>query len=117
MLEQSVLRTSGQWSKTVFFFVALFAGAGAVTLAVQLIGESRPNEMPASYVFWLLGTGFLVWGFALLFGVTAIGCRACGVRWLWAGASGKLGRDWINDLLHKPDCPSCGAVNGREKAT
>ena len=116
MLQHSVLRTSGQWWKVLVFFWSLALGSGAILLATHLMGQAPINQRPSQYLFVMLGGGFLVWFFALIFGFAAIRCGACRSRWLWLGARGKLSRDWISLVIDRPECPVCGATNGR-KAT
>ena len=112
MLDNSVLRTSGQWWKVLVFVFSLFVGVAAMMLATHLLGDGPANQRRPGYVFWMLGGGSLLWILALIFGFAAIRCGACRARWLWLGATGKLSRDWINSLMDRPECPVCGAANG-----
>jgi hypothetical protein len=114
IMETSVIRTSGQWWKAQVLFWPYVAGALAMFSGLSFITD-KPETTPGfAYLLLLGGVALLV----TIFITTSIAvyCGACGARWFWRGANGKLGRNWIQKLMSEPNCPACGAKNGR-KAT
>lgn len=90
MLEQSVIRQSGQVWKL------------AVSICALLVGSFAPLY-PDSGISWTTGTIIAVFGYA--FGVLAIRCSKCGSRWFWQAAIGNIG---YGPLFKRSSCPKCG---------
>jgi len=90
MLNNSVLRRSGQLWKLVIAVLAL------------LVGSFAPLY-EASGISWTVGSIIAIAGYA--FGIVSIRCTSCGVRWFWEAATDA---GIYGPLFKKPDCPKCG---------
>jgi hypothetical protein len=90
MLENSVIRQSGQAWKLIIAILALLIGSFAPLYA-------------ASGISWTTGSVIAVAGYA--FGVLAIRCANCGSRWFWEAA---LGNSGYGQLFSQSKCPKCG---------
>jgi hypothetical protein len=90
MLEQSVVRKSGQGWKLVTALLALLIGSFAPLFA-------------GSGVSWTVGTVIAIAGYA--FGIVSIRCISCGNRWFWEAA---MDAGLYPKIFRGSACLSCG---------
>ncbi len=95
MMNQSVIKRSGQFWKF------------ALAVVVMLIGSFAPLYPPLG-ISWTWGTVILIGAYALA--LLAIRCGKCNSKWLWEAA---MDARLYGPLFKSASCPACKHEFGR----
>ena len=89
MLDNSIIKNTGQSWKLTVVVAALLAG-------------SLAPAFPASGLSWTAGTVIAVAGY--IYGLVLIRCPSCGARWFWDAL---MNPDVYKAVFKGSDCPNC----------
>lgn len=111
MVDNSVIKKTGQWWKLVSGFVGLLLGAAIMYYGIYLM-RTLPQPPPnlLLLIFGGIALGFGAFGFQCI----AIKCPDCGVRWFWATISTKGHKHFLIQALGHSVCPGCGNNKGHD---
>ena len=111
MVDDSIIKRSGQSWRAVISFGAVLCGSAAM-----FYGLAHLRGSPEVNSFALVFLGVLGIAFGFIFACTTIRCAKCGARWVWLSVKGQSAGNWLAWLLSQSTCPICKSAGERSAA-
>ena len=101
MLENSIIRKTGQFWKLPLSLFMLVGGWAGMVIALTSFDGKEGRSIIAIVSLFIAISG-------LLFAFVSVKCPKCNYRWVWIAASKINKSEWPHWFLKLGCCPSCG---------